>query len=44
MRGLAALLLIAGVILFFFPEPVTSVIGVVVLLAAIGSWLFGGTG
>lgn len=36
----AGLLIIIGVILFFFPEPITSAIGIIVLLIGIGTWVF----
>ncbi|RDI72602.1 DUF308 domain-containing protein [Halopelagius longus] len=36
--GTAALLILAGVILFVFPEPVTSMAGVVLIVAGILLW------
>lgn len=39
--GLAGLLVVAGVVLFFFPEPLTSILGVLTILAGIGSWIVG---
>lgn len=35
----AALLILIGAILFFFPEPITSVIGVIVLVIGIATWV-----
>lgn len=36
--GTAALLILAGVLLFVFPEPVTSAVGVVLVVAGILLW------
>ncbi|WP_227377133.1 hypothetical protein [Haladaptatus halobius] len=36
--GLVGLLLIAGIILFVFPEPATSGIGVMLIIAAVIVW------
>lgn len=35
----ASLLIIIGAILFFFPEPITSVIGIVVLIVGVATWV-----
>ena len=35
----ASLLIIIGAVLFFFPEPITSVIGIIVLLVGIATWV-----
>ena len=35
----AALLILIGAILFFFPEPITSVIGILVLVVGIATWV-----
>lgn len=35
-----SLLIVLGVILFVVPEPITSVIGILVLLAGVAIWLF----
>ncbi|WP_433634057.1 hypothetical protein [Halomicrococcus sp. NG-SE-24] len=37
--GLVGLLLVAGGILFFFPEPATSGIGVMLIIAAVVIWV-----
>lgn len=37
--GLATLLLVAGVLLFLFPEPATSGLGVLLILAGAVVWL-----
>lgn len=38
---LATLLIVAGVILFIFPEPMTSMAGIVLVLAGVASWALG---
>lgn len=35
----ASLLIIIGVILFVIPEPITSVIGIIVLILGIATWV-----
>lgn len=35
----ASLLIIIGAVLFFFPEPITSAIGIIVLLVGIATWV-----
>ena len=35
----ATLLILIGAILFFFPEPITSAIGIVVLVVGIATWV-----
>lgn len=35
----ATLLIIVGVILFLIPEPITSIIGIIVLLIGIFTWV-----
>ena len=37
-EGLATLLIVIGAILFIFPEPITTVTGVVVLIAGVATW------
>lgn len=37
--GLVGLLFVAGAILFFFPEPATSGIGVMLIIAAVIIWV-----
>lgn len=37
--GLVGLLLLVGVILFFFPEPVSSGLGVTLIVAAVVVWV-----
>jgi hypothetical protein len=37
--GLIGLALIVGVILFLFPEPITSTIGVALIVAAVIAWI-----
>ncbi len=38
-EGLAALLIIIGVVLFFFPEPITSFAGIALVLIGAIVWL-----
>lgn len=38
-EGLASLLLIAGVILFFIPEPITSTLGILLLILGAFVWI-----
>ena len=38
-EGLIGLLLIAGVVLFFFPEPTTSMIGIALIGIAVVAWI-----
>lgn len=38
-EGIFSLLLIAGVILFIFPEPITSFVGILLLLTGAVGWL-----
>lgn len=38
-EGLISLLIIAGVVLFFFPEPATSMLGIVLILIGAVAWL-----
>lgn len=38
--GLPALLLAAGVILFLFPEPITSTVGILLVVAGVAVWLY----
>ncbi|WP_435180103.1 hypothetical protein [Halorussus sp. AFM4] len=38
-EGLIGLLLIAGVILFFFPEPFTSTIGIALIALGVIAWI-----
>ncbi len=38
-EGLAALLIVIGVILFFFPEPTTSIIGIILIVIGALVWL-----
>ena len=38
-EGLIGLLLIAGIVLFFFPEPTTSVIGIALIGIAVVAWI-----
>lgn len=38
---LAALLIVVGIGLFIFPEPATSTIGIVMIVAGIASWALG---
>lgn len=38
--GLISLLLLLGVILFLFPEPVTSGLGMTILVLAVIIWVF----
>ena len=38
-EGLIGLLLIAGVVLFFFPEPTTSIIGIALLAIGVVAWI-----
>ena len=38
-EGIVGLLLIAGVVLFFFPEPSTSVIGIALIGLAVVVWI-----
>jgi UPF0716 family protein affecting phage T7 exclusion len=35
----ASLLIIIGAILFFFPEPITSAVGIVVLILGVATWV-----
>ena len=35
----ASLLIIIGFILFIFPEPITSLIGIIVLIVGIATWI-----
>jgi hypothetical protein len=35
----ATLLIIIGFILFVFPEPITSVIGIIVLIVGVATWV-----
>lgn len=37
--GLAGILLVAGVVLFLFPEPITSGIGVLLVVVGVIVWL-----
>lgn len=39
--GVATLLVAAGVLLFVVPEPLTSILGLLLVLAGAGSWLAG---
>ena len=39
LAGTAGLLVVLGLVLFVLPEPVTSVLGVLVLLAGVVWWL-----
>lgn len=38
-EGTITLLLVAGVVLFVFPEPSTSAIGALLIAAGLGGWL-----
>lgn len=38
---LAALLIVVGIGLFIFPEPATSTIGIILIIAGIASWALG---
>ena len=38
-KGIVGLLLIAGVVLFFFPEPATSAIGILLIGLAVVAWI-----
>lgn len=38
-EGAAALLLVVGIILFFFPEPFTSLIGIGLIILGVLTWL-----
>ena len=38
-EGAYSLLIIAGVVLFFFPEPATSLVGVLLMLLGAAGWL-----
>lgn len=38
---LAALLIVVGIGLFLFPEPATSTLGIVMIVAGIASWALG---
>ena len=38
-EGLIGLLLIAGVVLFFIPEPTTSAIGIALVGVAVVAWI-----
>ena len=38
-EALISLLLIGGIILFFFPEPITSTIGIILVLVGALAWL-----
>lgn len=38
---LAALLIVVGIGLFIFPEPATSTIGILLIVAGIASWALG---
>jgi len=39
--GLGVLLVVVGAVLFFFPEPITSTVGVVLILIGVVVWLLG---
>lgn len=39
--GLVSLLLVGGVVLVVFPEPATSLLGIVLVLAGVVAWLAG---
>lgn len=39
-EGLATTLLVAGVVLFVFPEPITSTVGVALVVAGVGIWAY----
>jgi len=38
-EGLAALLLVVGIILFFFPEPFTSMLGIGLIIIGVLVWI-----
>ena len=38
-EGVIGLLLVAGVVLFFFPEPTTSMIGIALVSIAVVAWI-----
>ncbi|WP_254536125.1 hypothetical protein [Halomarina litorea] len=38
-EGAAALLLVVGIVLFFFPEPFTSLLGIGLILLGAAVWL-----
>lgn len=38
-EGLIGLLLVAGIVLFFFPEPATSTIGIALIGIAVVAWI-----
>lgn len=38
-EGLATLLIVTGAILFVFPEPITSVVGIGLLLTGAATWV-----
>lgn len=38
-EGAAALLLVVGIILFFFPEPFTSLVGIGLIILGVATWL-----
>ncbi|WP_232701573.1 hypothetical protein [Halobacterium wangiae] len=39
IEGLYDVLIVVGVVLFFFPEPATSMVGVFLILLGAGGWL-----
>ena len=39
--GPGAMLILLGVVLFVIPEPITSVLGVLVILAGVAAWAVG---
>lgn len=39
MGNTAALVVLAGIVLFFVPEPITSILGVLVLLAGLALYV-----
>ncbi len=38
-EGAAALLLVVGIVLFFFPEPFTSLVGIGLIILGVVTWL-----
>lgn len=41
--SVAALFVLCGVVLFLLPEPLTSVVGIVLVFAGLASWVLGRT-
>ncbi|MFB6130444.1 MAG: hypothetical protein ABEJ28_06455 [Salinigranum sp.] len=38
-EALISILLVAGVVLFLFPEPITSTVGVILIVVGLGAWI-----